>query len=153
MFSVAELHPRATLHEALALVPGLLRFPGVFSEVCMKLSVHFARREFACACGCGFDTIDAATLEILESVREHFGRPVIVTSGARCREHNASVGGASNSQHLVGRAADIKVQDHSPVAVADFIEENYPHASIGRYLTFTHVDTRTEGPAYWGQDG
>ena len=119
----------------------------------MKLSVHFARREFACACGCGFDTIDAATLEILEAVRRHFGRPVIVTSAARCREHNASVGGAPQSQHLYGRAADIKVQDHPAMAVADFIEETFPHASIGRYLTFTHVDTRTEGPVEWGRDG
>ncbi|MDI5890621.1 D-Ala-D-Ala carboxypeptidase family metallohydrolase [Halomonas rhizosphaerae] len=119
----------------------------------MKLSVNFARHEFACSCGCGFDTIDAATLEILETVRQHFGRPVTVTSGARCRDYNASVGGASQSQHLFGRAADIKIQGHPAMIVADFIEENFPHASIGRYLTFTHVDTRTDGPARWGKDG
>ena len=119
----------------------------------MRLSTHFARREFACACGCGFDTIDAETLRILEAVREHFGRPLIVTSGARCRDYNASVGGARQSQHLVGRAADIKVKDHPAMIVADFIEERFPDASVGRYLTFTHVDTRTDGPTRWGSHG
>ena len=117
------------------------------------LSRHFKRREFACSCGCGFDTIDAQTLEILDAVRGHFGRPVIVTSAARCPDHNRAVGGASNSQHLYGRAADIQVQDHPPMAVADFIEERFPHASLGRYLTFTHVDTRADGPARWGSNG
>jgi len=119
----------------------------------MKLSVHFARHEFACSCGCGFDTIDAATLEILEEVRRHFAAPVVVTSGARCRDYNASVGGVPDSQHVRGRAADIKVHGHSPGEVADFIAERFPSASIGRYLTFTHVDTRTDGPAHWGSNG
>ncbi len=127
---------------------------GVFiSEVLMALSTHFSRHEFACSDGCGFDSIDAQTLEILEAVRAHFGRPVIVTSGARCREYNESVGGAIRSQHLYGRAADIKVQDHPPMIVADFIEETFPEASVGRYLTFTHVDTRSDGPARWGRNG
>ena len=115
----------------------------------MKLSVHFARREFACACGCGFDTIDHATLEILEAVRSHFGQPVIVTSGARCPEYNARVGGASNSQHLYGRAADIQVRGVDPEAVHAWIDEHYPHASLGSYRTFTHIDTRSDGPKRW----
>ena len=114
-----------------------------------QLSAHFQRREFACHCGCGFDTIDADTLRVLEAVREHFAAPVIVTSAARCREHNASVGGAPNSQHLVGRAADIQVKGATPEAVHDFIALRFPTASLGLYLTFVHVDTRTNGPARW----
>lgn len=115
----------------------------------VQLSRHFKRSEFACHCGCGFDTIDHATLEILEAVRSHFGRPVTVTSAARCKEHNAAVGGASNSQHRYGRAADIKVAGVEPDAVHDWIAQRYPAASLGRYLTFTHVDTRSDGPARW----
>ncbi|SDO72160.1 Peptidase M15 [Halomonas shengliensis] len=117
-----------------------------------QVSRHFKRREFACACGCGFDTIDSETLRILEAVRQHFGAPVVVTSAARCRQHNADVGGASRSQHIYGRAADIKVTGHPAAIVADFIEEQFPWASVGRYLTFTHVDTRTHGPARWGRN-
>lgn len=114
-----------------------------------KLSSHFARDEFACKCGCGFDTVDAGTLEILESVREHFQSPVTVTSGCRCPDYNRQVGGASQSQHKLGRAADIQVKGVDPVNVHDWIVETFPSVSVGRYSTFTHVDTRTDGPARW----
>ncbi|SDO29344.1 Peptidase M15 [Halomonas shengliensis] len=115
-----------------------------------QVSRHFKRAEFACHCGkCGFDTIDAQTLEILEAVRQHFGMPVIVTSAARCRSHNAAVGGAARSQHIYGRAADIKVAGTPPDAVHDWIAETFPSASLGLYRTFVHVDTRTGGPARW----
>ena len=47
----------------------------------------------------------------LEKIREHFARPVFVTSGYRCPALNAAVGGANMSQHLVGAAADFVVKD------------------------------------------
>lgn len=115
----------------------------------MTLHEHFRRREFACNCGCGFDTVDAETLEVLASVRKHFRKPVYITSGARCAEHNRDVGGAPNSQHLYGRAADIKVDETDADTVQDWLEAEYPWLSVGRYLTFTHLDTRTNGPARW----
>lgn len=114
-----------------------------------RLSPHFVRAEFACKCGCGFDTADAATLEILDAVRTHFGQPVIINSGCRCPAHNAAVGGAANSQHVFGRAADIRVRYVGSDLVADWVAANFPTASIGRYATFTHIDTRTGGPARW----
>lgn len=114
-----------------------------------RLSPHFARAEFACRCGCGFDTVDVQTLEILEAVRSHFGSPVTITSGCRCPEHNRRVGGAKNSQHVLARAADIQVKGVAPHEVHDWIAGHFPQASLGRYATFTHVDTRTGGPARW----
>ncbi|MCJ8285120.1 D-Ala-D-Ala carboxypeptidase family metallohydrolase [Halomonas sp.] len=113
------------------------------------ISPHFKRVEFACNCGCGFDTVDTQTLEVLEAVRRHFEAPVRVTSGCRCPAYNRRVGGASRSQHVLGRAADIQVLDVEPEAVQDWLAEHFPWASIGRYATFTHVDTRTDGPARW----
>lgn len=115
----------------------------------MSLSPHFTRQEFACRCGCGFDSVDVATLEILEAVRTRFNKPVRVTSGCRCPAYNRRVGGATNSQHLLGRAADIQVYDVEPQTVQDWIATRFPDASIGRYATFTHVDTRSTGPARW----
>lgn len=114
-----------------------------------KISPHFHRTEFACNCGCGFDTVDVDTLEILEAIRTHFGKPVIINSGCRCPDYNAKVGGAPNSQHTLGRAADIRVQGVEPSDVYDWLAANFPTASLGRYATFTHVDTRSHGPARW----
>lgn len=44
---------------------------------------------------------------ILDPVREEYGRPIIVNSGFRCPELNKAVNGAKNSQHMLGQAADI----------------------------------------------
>lgn len=115
----------------------------------MQISPHFHRHEFACHCGCGFDTVDTHTLEILEAVRSHFNVPVRVTSGCRCPAYNHQVGGAERSQHRLGRAADIQVQGVDPGLVFDWVAERFPAASLGRYASFTHIDTRSDGPARW----
>lgn len=113
------------------------------------LSAHFDRAEFACRCGCGYDTVDADLLNALESVRYYYDLPVIITSGCRCAAHNASVGGSPQSQHLIGRAADIVVQGMSPDAVANYLEQTFPgRYGIGRYAGFTHIDTRNKS-ARW----
>lgn len=120
------------------------------------LSTHFSRAEFACKCGCGFGTrpgdVKPALVDLLEVIRAHFNAPISVVSGCRCKKHNHRVGGAPLSQHCLGIAADIKVQGVPPKAVADFLAERYPRAlGIGRYATWTHVDTRL-GRARWGRN-
>jgi uncharacterized protein YcbK (DUF882 family) len=47
------------------------------------------------------------------------GRPMVLTSGYRCRKHNAAVGGAANSLHCLGLAADILVPAAEQDAFAD----------------------------------
>ena len=73
------------------------------------LSEHFSRSEFACRCGCGFDAVSPELIHLLESIREEYGKPMRITSGCRCPDYNASVGGVSNSAHTRGSAADIAV--------------------------------------------
>ena len=114
----------------------------------MMISRYFDRSEFACKCGCGQDTVDVVLLEALEAIREHFGEPVRVTSGNRCERHNTRVGGSEHSQHKKGRAADILVSGVSPAEVADYAESL--GMSVGRYDSFTHVDSRSGNPARWG---
>lgn len=115
-----------------------------------KISPHFDRSEFACKCGCGFDTVDTELLELLETVRQHFLRPVVVTSGCRCALHNAREGGSKNSQHLYGRAADFYVKDHTPAEVFEFLEELYAgRYGLGLYPGWVHADSRSNGPARW----
>lgn len=116
---------------------------------------HFNRSEFACKCGCGFDVVDEELAEVCDAVRRHFGVPVTVTSGCRCARHNKKVGGkekssvSKGSQHLYGRAADLQVAYTDPSEVQSWVRKNFPEISIGSYDSFTHLDSRSDGPAYW----
>ena len=118
----------------------------------MKIGTHFDRSEFACKCGCGFDTVDVKLLEVLEGVRAYFDVPVYVNSACRCVAHNHSVGGSPRSQHVKGRAADIRVLGHTPQEVADYVESMMKSwGGVGVYpkKNFVHVDTRSGDPARW----
>ena len=55
--------------------------------------------------------INDLVTNVLDRLRGEWGRPIIVTSGYRCKELNAAVGGTRNSQHLKGQAADIVSDD------------------------------------------
>jgi uncharacterized protein YcbK (DUF882 family) len=115
------------------------------------LSKHFDRKEFACRCDCGFDTVDIELIKILEKIRNHFDRPVHINSGCRCPDHNASEGGGIKSQHLYGRAADFFIQGVEPKTIAKYIDDHWPNRfGVGVYLSWVHIDSRTNGPARWG---
>lgn len=50
---------------------------------------------------------------ILNPIREQYGKPIYVTSGYRCPRVNSLVGGATSSQHMVGEAADIDTRSRA----------------------------------------
>jgi uncharacterized protein YcbK (DUF882 family) len=113
----------------------------------MKISQHFARIEFACRCGnCPASTdptIDVTLIRVLEELRDHFGNPITVTSGVRCKAYNASVGGKPFSKHREGRASDIVIKGVPAAAVYRYLDERYSDRyGLGKYNTFTHVDSR-----------
>ncbi|NTY87783.1 serine/threonine protein kinase [Serratia fonticola] len=116
-----------------------------------QLSPHFTRQEFACRCGCGAADVAPELIEVLEAARVHFGVPIIVVSGRRCKTHNSKVGGALVSQHLYGTAADIKMSTVPPADVAAYFEKTYSgRYGVGRYATFTHIDVRKTAARWRG---
>ena len=52
--------------------------------------------------------LTALVANILDPLREAYGKPIVVTSGYRCTKLNRAVGGAARSQHCTGCAADIR---------------------------------------------
>ena len=107
------------------------------------LSSNFRVREFRCKDDTDPIFVDSDLVDILQKVRDHFGKAVTITSAFRTASHNKKVGGATYSQHLYGKAADIKVSGVAPSVVADYVETLIPGTGgIGRYSTFTHVDVR-----------
>jgi uncharacterized protein YcbK (DUF882 family) len=115
-----------------------------------KLSEHFTRGEMQCPC-CEVCKINPKLLRALEDLRVLAGnRPITVNSAYRCEKHNAEVGGAQNSQHLYGNAADIVIKGLPPVEVAKLAREigRFKGGGIGLYRTFVHVDVGP-GPRRW----
>lgn len=104
--------------------------------------------------------IDLALLDMLNGVQMEMSRqrgeevPLLLTSGYRTPERNATIEGAApNSQHCQGRAADFTGRGFSPLATADIIDANpvWGAGGLGRYADFTHVDTWHQ--RRWGLTG
>ena len=106
----------------------------------MSLSPHFERHEFACRCGCGFDTVDVELIQLLENIRNHFNRRVDINSACRCLEYNRSIGSRDTSRHTQGKAADITVLGIPPNEVHAYVDSLSDQCGLGSYDTFTHVD-------------
>ena len=114
----------------------------------MWLFPNFTRDEFACGCGCGFDEIDPLIVTTLQRLRDEVQRPVIVNSGCRCKSHNAAVKGAPQSQHMQGKAADIRIDGMTSRQIFDVIRRLYLDGEI--YVGYVyaingnsiHVDVR-----------
>ena len=103
------------------------------SDSTRQRSPSFRVREFACKGG-DVVLIDDELVVLLQCIREHFGKPVHITSGYRTVEHNAAVGGSKSSQHLLGRAADFYVEGVPVATVAAYAETLLPgRGGIGRY--------------------
>lgn len=108
-----------------------------------KLSANFKVKEFACSDSSDPIFIDSELVTILQKIRTHFGKAVTITSAYRTPPHNKSVDGTTYSQHLYGKAADIKVKGVAPKTVAAYAEKLLPNrGGIGTYKTFTHIDVR-----------
>lgn len=108
-----------------------------------KLSNNFKVREFACSDGSDPIFIDSDLVDVLQKIRNHFGKAVTITSAYRTPPKNKAVGGTNYSRHLYGQAADIKVAGIAPKSVAAYAEKLLVgKGGIGIYQNFCHIDVR-----------
>lgn len=77
-----------------------------------KYAPRFKPQEFRCGCKgkycTGYPTYARKELLVLlEAIRVHYGKPIIVTCGLRCKKYNKALNGSvNNSKHLKGKAVD-----------------------------------------------
>ena len=115
-----------------------------------KISPHFGVWEFKCKDNSRVIVLDKALIELLEIIRLHYNKSLHINSGYRTVQYNASLKNSSpKSQHILGKAADIWLNDVSPKQLYSWLDSSYPNSlGIGIYDTFVHVDVR-EGKSRW----
>lgn len=109
----------------------------------VRLSKNFTVKEFACSDGTDTVFISLALVNLLQKIRDHFGKAVIINSAYRTEAHNKAIGGATYSQHKYGLAADIHINGVTPKEIAAYVETLLPSSGgIGIYKSFVHIDVR-----------
>ncbi|WP_042006543.1 YcbK family protein [Capnocytophaga canis] len=117
-----------------------------------NVTPHFKWAEFDCNDGTRVpDDLLSNVKELatnLEVIRKEAGnKPIRITSGYRTFEYNKKVGGVEKSQHLIGKAADIKIKGMTSIQVYTLItnlirQGKIKKGGVGLYPTFVHYDIR-----------
>lgn len=117
----------------------------------MQLTKNFKLSEFDCKDGTPVPDILLSNVKELannlQKLRDAIGKPIHINSGYRSAGYNKKVGGVVNSQHVIGRAADIHVNGLRPEEIHAVIEGlikqgKMKQGGLGLYDTFVHYDTR-----------
>ena len=117
----------------------------------MNLTRNFTEKELACPCCDGYD-MDEILLNRLQAYRDLLGFPLIITSGYRCSVHNQEVGGGDSSQHLFGKAVDIKINKFNAATRYRLIKTAFEMGfmGIGIGKNHFHLDIREGEKKSWG---
>lgn len=110
-----------------------------------SITPHFKVREFRCYDNTNLIFIAEDLVKLLEEIRIEVSAPIIVNSGYRTPVHNKKVGGATNSYHMLGVAADISCSRISVQKLYDICSSRLNGwGGLGKYKTFVHVDIRPQ---------
>jgi uncharacterized protein YcbK (DUF882 family) len=113
----------------------------------INLSKNFKISEFICKEGKNEVLFNMELINKLQQMRDIVKEPIYIASGYRSVNYNKACGGAAGSQHLYGKAADIKCKNASPFDLLQ-IAEQLNFGGIGIYNTWLHVDVRS-GHSRW----
>ena len=110
----------------------------------MRPTEYFLDGEVTCHCGCDLKPTQNA-LDRLNAVRVILGIPLVISSGARCKEYNKQVGGAVRSKHLLGEAFDIILTTRLQKSKIEFFQicRVVGFMGFGYGRTFIHIDCST----------
>lgn len=119
----------------------------------MKLTKNFSKVEFDCKDGSEmpeevFENVKELAKN-LQVIRDEINLAIHINSAYRSPSYNKSVGGAKKSQHLLGKAADLRVYGMKPQIlhkiILDLIKEGLiSEGGVGLYNSFVHYDIRGE---------
>lgn len=134
--------------------------------IAVSLSPHFSLVEMACHDGTPYpqEWIESRLLPLVnesEAVRAIVGVPIVVSSAYRTAAWNRKVGGSRHSQHVHGRALDLRptmhmdkitgklVNDYDPTLIYNAVMARLKSGvslirGIGLYTWGTHIDTREQ---------
>lgn len=88
------------------------------------------------------DRLDPKLVNALINISKDMGRPLVLNSGYRSPLRNSNVGGATNSQHVLGKAADVRMNGINRKAFVASAEKHGING-IGYYSSFIHIDVRS----------
>lgn len=107
----------------------------------------FTRAETACHCGCGQCGMDEAFMDALQALRNQYGRPMPVTSGYRCPDHNVNISDSGpNGPHTTGKAVDVAVNRGRDAYDLVFMAMSHGFTGVGVSVkkgqanSFIHLD-------------
>lgn len=141
-FDEIDSHPREIVSDCVEILRGIARNKQTM------LTSHFSLDEFLTSVTATRNSISLnpsdvivsnlydLCSQVLEPAREALGHPIFVSSGYRNASLNRLVGGAPNSYHTRGRAADISCYDNARLLE---ILEKLPHVELINYHHFIHV--------------
>lgn len=115
----------------------------------MYIPKYFSPSEFRCGNDIVFDKMDNNVVVLIDKLRRRINKPIIITSSYRTKEHNAKVGGSTNSQHLLGKALDIVCTDSNYRFLVIKEAFRLGFTGIGVGSNFIHLDIRDKKSVMW----
>lgn len=119
------------------------------TESAVSVSKNFKASEYACHDGSNAIFIADELAILVQKIRDAAKAPVTINSGYRTPSHNKANGGAENSMHLFGCAADLscpKLPMSDFRIIVNSVMGN--KGGVGYYKSFIHVDCRST-PSRW----
>lgn len=117
---------------------------------------NFTKEEMMCKCGCGQSKMNPLFMDVLQTIRTRYGRPMRISSAYRCPAHNSNVSSTGpDGPHTTGKAADILVYGQEAAEVLRLVAYVSEITGVGvaqkgpRESRFIHIDTIEDGTRPW----